>query len=65
MPAPLPVPARLRLQGILFQRLPLELGFGPGQTCRRRLDRRQQAGWFNQLHRMLLAELNVAGELDW
>ncbi|MDH6436886.1 transposase [Streptomyces sp. SAI-144] len=64
---------RLCLQGILYvfcnviawQLLPLELGFGSGQTCWRRLERWQQAGVFDQLHRILLAELNAAGELDW
>ncbi|GLW19840.1 hypothetical protein Stsp01_65830 [Streptomyces sp. NBRC 13847] len=35
------------------------------QTCWRRLDRWQKAGDFEQLHRILLAELNAAGELDW
>ena len=64
---------RLCLQGILFvlyndiawQHLPLELGFGSGQTCWRRLDRWQKAGAFDRLHRVLLAELNAGGELDW
>jgi transposase len=72
-PGPNPVSDRLCLQGILYvlqqdiawQLLPLELGFGSGQTCWRRLDRWQQAGVFDQLHRVLLAELNAAGELDW
>lgn len=45
-----------------WQLLPLELGFGSGQTCWRRLDRWQQAGVFDRLHRILLAELNAAGE---
>ncbi|UPT39958.1 MULTISPECIES: IS5 family transposase [Streptomyces] len=72
-PGPRPVSDRLCLQGILFvlynaiawQLLPLELGFGSGQTCWRRLDRWQKAGAFDRLHRALLAELNAAGELDW
>nr|WP_229842671.1 MULTISPECIES: IS5 family transposase [Streptomyces] len=72
-PGPRPVPDRLCLQGILFvlhndiawQLLPVELGFGSGQTCWRRLDRWQKAGVFDQLHQVLLAELNAAGELDW
>lgn len=72
-PGPKPVADRLCLQGILYvlhqdvawQLQPLELGFGSGQTCRRRLDRRQQAGVFDRLHRILLAVLNAAGELDW
>lgn len=62
-----------RLQGILYvlyndiawQLLPPELGFGSGQTCWRRLDRWQRAGVFDQLHQVLLAELNAAGRLDW
>ncbi|MFD1277793.1 transposase [Streptomyces kaempferi] len=59
---------RLCLQGILFvlyndiawQLLPMELGFGSGQTCWRRLDRWQKAGVFDRLHRVLLTELNAA-----
>ncbi|KOU65023.1 hypothetical protein ADK55_06930, partial [Streptomyces sp. WM4235] len=68
-----PVADRLCLQGILYvlcndiawQLLPMELGFGSGQTCRRWLERWQQAGVFDQLHRVLLDELNAAGRLDW
>ncbi|MFI0977698.1 transposase [Streptomyces sp. NPDC021093] len=62
-PGPRPVPDRLCLQGLLYvlyhdvawQHLPLELGFGSGQTCWRRLGRWQQAGVFDQMHRILLA----------
>ncbi|WP_406224247.1 IS5 family transposase [Streptomyces canus] len=72
-PGPKPVADRLCLQGVLYvlhrdvawQLLPLELGFGSRQTCWRRLDRWQQAGVFDRLHRILLAELNAVGELDW
>ncbi|WP_417159207.1 transposase [Streptomyces gilvifuscus] len=68
-----PVDDRLCLQGILYvlhtdiawQLLPLGLGFGSGQTCWRRLERWQKAGVFDQLHCILLAELNAAGELGW
>lgn len=68
-PGPRPVPDRLCLQGILYvlyndiawQLLPLELGFGSGQTCWRRLERWQQAGVFDRLHRILLAKLNAVG----
>lgn len=71
-PGPRPVSDQLCLQGILFvlyndiawQLLPLELGFGSGQTCWRRLDRWRKSGAFDRLHRVLLAELNAAGELD-
>ncbi|MFH9554700.1 transposase [Streptomyces sp. NPDC017435] len=60
---------RLCLQGILYvlyndiawQLLPLELGFGSGQTCWRRLERWQQAGVFDRLHRTLLAETQRGG----
>ncbi|MFD4510199.1 transposase [Streptomyces sp. NPDC058457] len=72
-PGPWPVPDRMCLQGILYvlhndiawQLMPLELGFGSGQTCWRRLERRQRAGVFDRLHRILLAESNAAGEFDW
>ncbi|MFD7836175.1 transposase, partial [Streptomyces sp. NPDC059761] len=72
-PGPRPVADRLCLQGILYvlyndsawQLLPPELGFGSGQTCWRHLERWQQAGVFDQLHRILLAELNAADRLDW
>ncbi|MFF5714167.1 transposase [Streptomyces sp. NPDC012756] len=50
---------------IAWQLLPLEAGVGSGQTCGRRLERWQQAGVFDRLHRTLLAELNAAGGLDW
>ncbi|MEU9882697.1 IS5 family transposase [Streptomyces phaeochromogenes] len=72
-PGPRPVADRHCLQGILYvlyndiawQLLLLELGFGSGHTCWRRLERWQQAGVFDQLHRILLAELNADGRLDW
>ncbi|WP_444968478.1 IS5 family transposase [Streptomyces phaeochromogenes] len=72
-PGPKPVDDRRCLQGILFvlhqdiawQLLPLELGFGSGQTCWRLLERWKRADVFDRLHRLLLSELNAAGELDW
>ncbi|WP_435598240.1 IS5 family transposase [Streptomyces anulatus] len=72
-PGPRPVSDRLCLQGIPFvlcndvawQLLPLQRGFGSGQTCWRRLDRWQKAGAIDRLHRVMFAELNAAGELDW
>ncbi|MGW2426810.1 transposase [Streptomyces sp. NPDC001709] len=72
-PGPRPVDDRLCLQGILYvhyndvswQLLPLELGFGSGQTCWRRLGRWHEAGVFEKLHHILLAELHAADELDW
>lgn len=68
-----PVDDRRVLSGILFvlhtgiawEHLPQELGFGSGMTCWRRLRRWQQAGVWQRLHELLLAELHAAGELDW
>src|SRR3954470_8896307 len=67
------LPDRQALQGILFvlhtgiawRHLPLELGFGSGSTCYRRLDQWQQAGVWERLHALLLSELRAAGELEW
>jgi transposase len=64
---------RAALQGILFvlhtgiawRHLPLELGFGSGSTCYRRLVEWQEAGVWEQLHGLLLAELRAAGEIEW
>ena len=72
-PGPRPVPDRLCLQGILFvlhtgigwEDLPQELGFGSGMTCWRRLKRWTEAGVFDRVHRLLLAELNTAARIDW
>ena len=67
------LPDRQALQGILFvlhtgigwEHLPQELGFGCGMTCWRRLRDWQEAGVWQRLHELLLAELHAAGELDW
>ncbi len=64
---------RQALQGILFvlytgiawRHLPLELGFGSGATCRRRLDEWQAAAVWDKLHSLLLDRLQQAGELEW
>jgi transposase len=61
------------LQGILFvlhtgigwEHLPQGLGFGCGMTAWRRLRAWQQAGVWQRLHELLLAELQAADELDW
>src|SRR6266540_1162545 len=45
-----------------WRHLPLELGFGSGSTCYRRLDEWQQAGVWQRLHALLLAELRTVGE---
>jgi transposase len=51
--------------GIAWRHLPLELGFGGGSTCCRRLDEWQRAGVWERLHGVLLAELRAAGEIEW
>jgi transposase len=51
--------------GIAWEHLPQELGFGCGMTCWRRLRVWQEAGVWQRLHELLLAELHAAGELDW
>src|SRR5215208_1734643 len=64
---------RAALQGILFvlhtgiawRHLPLELGFGSGSPCYRRLDEWQRARVWERLHALLLAELGAAGEIEW
>src|SRR5438105_4414975 len=67
------LPDREALQGILFvlhtgiswTHLPVELGFGSGVTCWRRLDEWQKAGVWERLHQVLLARLRAAGEIEW
>jgi transposase len=64
---------RAALQGILFvlhtgiawRHLPVELGYGSGSTCYRRLDEWQQAGVWERLHGLLLSELRAADQLEW
>jgi len=68
-----PFDDRLALQGILFvlhtgigwEHLPQELGFGCGMTAWRRLRAWQQAGVWERLHELLLAELQAANQLEW
>ena len=67
------LPDRPALQGILFvlhtgiawRHLPLELGFGGGSTCYRRMVEWQQAGVWERLHAFLLSELRAAGGIEW
>jgi len=67
------IPDRLTLAGILFvlktgipwEELPQEMGCGSGVTCWRRLEEWQRQGVWQQLHEVLLAKLNAAGEIDW
>lgn len=51
--------------GIPWEYLPREMGCGSGMTCWRRLRDWQAAGVWGRLHRLLLAELEQAGRLDW
>ena len=68
-----PLDDRRVLQGILFvlhtgiawRHLPLELGFGGGSTCYRRMVEWQQAGVWERLHAFLLSELRAAGGIEW
>src|SRR5688572_3139388 len=67
-----PLTHRQALTGILFvlktglnwNDLPRELGCGSGSRCRRRLQEWQQAGVWQQLHALLLAELQAADRID-
>src|SRR4051812_25234149 len=51
--------------GIAWRHLPLELGFGSGSTCYRRLDEWQRAGVWERLHALLLQRFRAAGEIEW
>jgi transposase len=51
--------------GITWGHLPPELGYGSGSTCWRRFRRWTQAGVWDDLHRLLLAELHASGDIDW
>jgi transposase len=67
------LPDRAALQGILFvlctgiawRHLPVELGFGGGSTCYRRLDEWQRAGVWERLHEVLLSELRANNLIEW
>src|SRR5262245_30759225 len=51
--------------GIAWEDLPAELGWGCGKTCRHYLQVWHQAGVWQRLHAVLLAELNHADQIDW
>ena len=51
--------------GIRWEFLPQELGYGSGMTCWRRLRDWNEAGVWQRLHELLLAELRGAGLLDF
>jgi transposase len=48
-----------------WEHLPQEFGFGCGITAWRRLRAWQQAGVWEKLHELLLAELHAADQLEW
>lgn len=50
--------------GVGWEDMPQELGFGSGITCWRRLRDWQTDRVFERLYRVLLAELNAAGQSD-
>lgn len=51
--------------GIARKKRPVELGFGSGITCWRRLPVRQKAGVCEELHHAALEQLDQDGALDW
>ena len=51
--------------GILWEMLPQEMGCGSGVTCWRRLEEWQEAGVWEELHRVLLNRLAEAEKIDW
>jgi transposase len=53
------------LTGIRWTDLPQQLGYGSGMTCWRRLRAWTQAGVWDQLHALLLAELHAGDQIDW
>jgi len=67
-----PVPDRNALTGILFvlrtgipwELLPQEMGCGSGMTCWRRLNKWQQAGIWEKIHRVLLKRLRAVDKID-
>ena len=68
-----PLDRRRILTGILFvlktgmawDDLPAELGWGCGKTCREYLRHWHTIGVWQQLHALLLTELNAADLIDW
>ena len=51
--------------GIAWRHLPQELGYGSGVTCWRRLREWQEAGVWEELHRLVLERLHAADAIDW
>lgn len=51
--------------GIAWEDLPQEMGCGCGMTCWRRLVEWQEAGVWEELHRVMLSLLHQADRIDW
>lgn len=51
--------------GIAWEDLPQEMGCGSGMTCWRRLRDWQNAGVWDNIHRVLLSQLRRADQLDF
>src|SRR5215213_624919 len=51
--------------GIPWEMLPKEMGCGSGSTCWRRLRDWEEAGVWEELHRVILDRLGKADEIDW
>jgi transposase len=51
--------------GIAWEDLPQEMGCGCGMTCWRRLVAWQEAGVWDELHRVMLGMLRAADRIDW
>src|SRR5262245_43503901 len=51
--------------GIAWDDLPAELGCGCGKTCHHYLRQWYQAGVWQELHALLLADLQGAGQREW
>jgi transposase len=68
-----PLDNRATLTGLLFvlqsgipwEMLPKEMGCGSGMSCWRRLRAWQEAGVWDRLHEVLLANLRKADAIDW
>lgn len=68
-----PIENRKALTGILFilktgipwEYLPQEMGCGSGMSCWRRLEAWHDAGIWQQLHQVLLNNLQGADQIDW
>jgi transposase len=51
--------------GIGWTKLPIELGYGSGWTCWRRMHEWAEAGVFDRVHQAVLDRLGEQGRLDW